>query len=358
MGQLAGDRAMNIRMGMGLVLLVTGCGSGGADELEVQHRVPVSTQEVTADSIAEIVDLVGRLTPPPGGEASLTAPTDGVVRSILVQVGQPVARGKLLLTVDAPDLEAAARSQRAQAVAAQQALERQRELVRAGVASQKQLEEATAAATAALAAATAAEELQRGTNIVSPIAGSVQQISVNTGERVQSGASLVQVVNGKTLTIVATVPAPILARLRIGMLATIIVEGISDTVSGAVQGVSPGVDTTTNAGTVVIRIPSQPSSFRAGAGATARVVTDMRRNVLVVPDSALVVLGATPNVFVLQPDTTVKAILVEVGARSPGRVQIIGAVKPGDRVVTTGAYGLSDGMHVVPDSTPPARDSP
>jgi RND family efflux transporter MFP subunit len=350
---------MKAGIGMGLVLLIAACGSGGDEEAEVQHRVPVSIQEVKEDSIAEIVELVGRLTPPPGGEASMTAPTDGVVRSILVQVGQPVARGTLLLTVDAPDLAAAARSQRAQAVAAQQELERQRELLGAGVASQKQLEEATAAATAAQAAASAAEELQARTMIVSPIAGSVQQISVNTGERVSSGASLVQVVNGRTLTIVATVPAPVLARLRTGMVASIVAEGAADTVPGEVQGVSPGVDTVTNAGTVVIRIPSQPSSFRAGAGATARVVTTMRRNVLVVPDSALVVLGAITNVFVLQPDTTVKAIPVEVGARSPGRVQISGAVKPGDRVVTTGAYGLSDGMHVVPEgSTPAVRDSP
>jgi RND family efflux transporter MFP subunit len=339
---------MKAGMGLGLALLIVACGSGGEEEAEVQHRVPVGIQEVAEDSIAEIVDLVGRLTPPPGGEASLTAPTDGVIGSILVQVGQSVGRGKLLLTVDAPDLAAAARSQRAQAVAAQQELDRQRELLRAGVASQKQLEEATAAATAAQAAATAAEELQARTNIVSPIAGSVQQISVNTGERVQSGASLVQVVNGRTLTLVATVPAPILARLRIGMPATIVAEGAPDTVPGEVQGVSPGVDTVTNAGTVVIRIRGQPSSFRSGAGASARVSVATLHDVLLVPDSALVVVGATATIFIVQPDSTVKAVPIEVRARSGGRVAVSGAVKRSDRVVTTGAYGLSDGMHVVP----------
>lgn len=336
-----------LRYGPVLVILACG-GSSGGDEAAVEHRVPVTIEAVEAGSLDLTVDVVGRLAPPPGGEATLTAPANGVVRNIRVQVGQAVGRGQALLSVDVPDLQAQARSQRAQAVAAEREAERQRELLAEGVTSRKQLEEATAAATAAAAAADAAELLLERTTISAPIAGSVQRILVNTGEQVQTGAPLIQVVNGGTLTLVATVAAPTLARLRTGMAAWVRVEGVADSVEGSVQGVSPGVDTTTNAGTVVIRIRHQPPSFRPGAGASGRVAVGALKGVLLVPDSALVVLGATNTIFVVQPDSTVKAVPVQVQARGGGKVAIAGEVQRSDRVVTTGAYGLSDGMHVVP----------
>ena len=330
------------------LLIILACGgSSEGGEVEVEHRVPVTIETVEAGSLNITVDVVGRLAPPPGGEAMLTAPADGVIGNIQVQVGQAVGRGQALITVDVPDLQAQARSQRAQAVAAEREAERQRELLAEGVTSRKQLEEATAASTAAAAAAAAAERLLERTTISAPIAGSVQQILVNTGEQVQTGTPLIQVVNGRTLTLVATVAAPILARLQPGMSAWVRVEGVVDSVEGLVEGVSPGVDTTTNAGTVVIRIRHQPPTFRPGAGASARVAVGSLQDALLVPDSALVVLGAANTIFVVQPDSTVKAVPVQVQARAAGKVAIQGDVSRSDRVVTTGAYGLADGMHVV-----------
>jgi membrane fusion protein (multidrug efflux system) len=352
-------RAAKQFLGYAPLLAVLACGSSGGDEAEVEHRVPVTIEPEEAGSLEVTEDVVGRLATPPGGEATLTAPADGVIRNIRVQVGQSVGRGQSLLTVDVPDLQAQARSQRAQSVAAEREAERQRELLAEGVTSRKQLEEATAAATAAAAAADAAERLLERTTISAPIAGSIQQIMVNTGEQVQTGTPLIQVVNGRTLTLVATVAAPTHARLRTGMDAWVRVEGVADSVEGSIEGVSPGVDTTTNAGTVVIRIRHQPPTFRPGAGASARVGVGSLKDVLLVPDSALVVLGATNTIFVVQPDSTVKAIPVQVQARSGGKVAVQGEVKSSDRVVTTGAYGLSDGMHVVPAAEAAAPgDSP
>jgi membrane fusion protein (multidrug efflux system) len=332
---------------LAVLLLFSACHSGGDGDPEIEHRVPVSTQEVRRDSMVETVQVVGRLTPPPGGEATLTAPADGVVRSVMVQVGQPVARGRLLLTVDAPDLQAQARAARAQAVATRQNADRQQELLRAGVSSRKQREEAEAAATSAEAEADAAERLLARTSVTAPISGAVQEISVNPGERVSSGQPLIRVVNARVLTFEATVPAPVLARLRAGMPATVSVEGLPDSVGGSVVGVSPAVDTLSNAGTVVIGLRQLPPGYRPGAGATAAITLGVHRDALIVPDSAVVVLGATPTVFVVQPDSTVKAHPVQLRIRSGLAVEVAGDLKPGDRVVTTGVYGLSDGMHVI-----------
>ena len=207
-----------------LILMLAIACSGNGDDAEVQHRVPVTTQEVRRDSMVETVDVVGRLTPPPGGAVTMTAPADGVVGTLRVQVGQQVAAGTLLLTLEAPELQAQARSARAQAVAAQQDAERQHELLLAGVTSRKQAQAAAATATTASAEADAAEQLLARTNLRAPIGGAVQQINVSPGERVSSGQPMIELVNARVLTIVATVPASVLARLRTGMPATVSVE--------------------------------------------------------------------------------------------------------------------------------------
>jgi RND family efflux transporter MFP subunit len=108
------------------------------------------------------------------------------------------------------------------------------------------------------------------------------------------------------------------------------------------------VDSLTNAGSAVIRIPNRDQRLHPGAGATAKVRLGIHRDVLVVPDSAIVLAGDSSVVFLVGPDSVVHQRTVARGVREESRSEVEGDLKPGDRVVTTGAFGLQDGMHVVP----------
>jgi multidrug efflux pump subunit AcrA (membrane-fusion protein) len=111
---------------------------------------------------------------------------------------------------------------------------------------------------------------------------------------------------------------------------------------------APAVDSASNAGAVVIRIARAGPGLLPGAGATARVNLGQKSGVLVVPDSALVLVGDVMSVFVIGADSVAHAHPVTVGIRQNGRAEVSGDIKAGDHVATTGAYGLSDGMRVVP----------
>jgi HlyD family secretion protein len=74
----------------------------------------------------------------------------------------------------------------------------------------------------------------------------------------------------------------------------------------------------------------------------------VRPDVLVAPDAALVLVGDSTTVFVVGRDSVVHQRAVTRGLRVAGRSEVTGDVRPGDRVVTTGAFGLQDGMRVVP----------
>lgn len=313
-----------------------------------QTRVPVGLAMVTRDSLVETLALNGRLGARPGGSAILASPAAGVVRSVRAQVGDRVKRGERVVELDVPELAADARQKTAAAGQADRESARQRQLLADGITSARQVEEAAAAAQQAAAAASAARELLARTNVSSPINGRVQDVMVQRGERVDAGKAMVQVVSPDTLDLVVPVPAADLRRLRVGLIADVMQEGDTAAVAGRLAALAPGVDSLTNAGVAVVRVPNPGGRLHPGAGATARVRIGIHPDVLVVPDSAIVLAGDSSVVFVVGPDSLAHQRTVRRGVRDGGRSEVEGPLRPGDRVVTAGAFGLQDGMRVAP----------
>jgi membrane fusion protein (multidrug efflux system) len=311
-------------------------------------RVPVSLGTITRDSLVDVRTLTGRLVPRPGGSALLTAPAAGVVRNVRVQVGDRLARGAPVAELEVPELAADAAQKASAAAQSEREAARQQQLVRDGITSARSAEEASASARQAAAAARAAQNLLSRTRVRSPLAGRVQDVRVQRGERVDAGAPLVEVVGTDTLDMIVQVPASTLSRLRVGLPAEVIQDGDSTPAAGSVAALAPAVDSLTNAGKAVIRIPNPGGRLRPGAGGTARIRLGTRRDVLVAPDDALVLVGDSTTVFVVGRDSVAHQRSVARGLRAAGRSEVAGDVRAGDRVVTTGAFGLQDGMRVVP----------
>src|SRR5262249_19622588 len=99
---------------------------------------------------------------------------------------------------------------------------------------------------------------------------------------------------------------------------------------------------------VLVRVPNADGSLHIGGGGSAVVRLTKPVPTTVVPDSALVQRGGGFVVFVVGADSVAHARVVVMGVRSAGRIALQSGVRAGERVVTTGAYGLEDGMHVVP----------
>ncbi len=339
-----------------LLLLALACGGGGGEDEgdggAAAPEVPVGIGYVVRDTISQVLRLSGRLAPVPGGSAALSAPTAGQVRDVRVHLGTRVRAGEHLLTVDAPEIESRASELTAAAGVARREAGRQSDLLAQGIVSQKAADQAEAAAVAAEAQARGAEALRARTRITSPITGAVQRVAVQEGEHVDAGAMLVEVVRSDTLSLALTVPSTDLPALHRGQVAMIRVAGDATEWTGVVQDVAPAVDTLTNTGQALVRVPNTAGRLRSGTAAVAQIRLGVRPDAIVVPDSALVLVGDSLAVFVIGPDSVAHARSVTVGVRDGGRAEVQGQVAPGDRVATTGAYGLQDGMRVIPRDGP------
>jgi multidrug efflux pump subunit AcrA (membrane-fusion protein) len=71
-------------------------------------------------------------------------------------------------------------------------------------------------------------------------------------------------------------------------------------------------------------------------------------SVVTVPLEALVPTGEGFKVFVVDSNGIAHDTPVTIGGRSDTRAWITEGVRPGDRVVTQGAYGVDDSARVVP----------
>ena len=330
---------------------LTACGSAG-DGPPPATRVPVGIATVQRDTITAQLDVLGRLTPVPGASAVLTAPSAGVVEQVQAQVGQRVHRGALLLRLDVPELDSRTAALESAAAAAEREATRQRELLSQGITSQRQADDAAAAALAARGDADASERLLARTRLTAPIRGAIQRVAVQQGERVEVGAVLLEIIAADTVDLLASVPAGVLGGIRVGQRARVTAEGDSSVVWARVQAIAPGVDPATGSGWVLVRAPNRDGKLRPGSGARATIQLGTQQDALIVPESALVVVGDSLTVFVMAADSTVTPHAVAVGTRAGGRAAIQGDVKAGDVVVTEGAFGLEAGMHVVPTARP------
>jgi membrane fusion protein (multidrug efflux system) len=345
---------MKYSISLGCLLLVAGCGGSRSDDDVAessdisQTRVPVGVAVVVRDTIRDELVLTGRLGPKPGGSALLAAPAAGVVSSVNAQVGARVRRGDELLVLDVPELAAEARQRDAAAAQAQREADRQARLLSDGVTSQRAVEEAAAAARQAASAAEASKALLERTQVRAPLTGRVQSVRAQRGERVDAGAPLVEVIDVDTLDLHVAVPAGRLPNVHPGQPVTVVQEGDTIPRTAKILAVAPGVDSLTNAGEVVVRVPNPGGRLLAGAGATARVLVGVEPQALIVPDSSVVLAGDSSAVFVVGRDSIVHQRIVTPGVHQGGRVAVRGALNPGDRVVTTGAFGLQDGMRVAP----------
>jgi HlyD family secretion protein len=182
----------------------------------------------------------------------LVAPTSEVLVSIAARRGEPVKPGELLVQLD-PTL-ARAEVARAEAVLAgartaeelaEHELRRRTALHRSDVASEEALEQAQlrrADAEASLREAEASLDAARkrvaDLSLASPVAGVLDQLPFEVGERVPAGATVAVVLDEAAPWVRVWVPEAHVASVRPGSAAEIRIDGIATPLRGHVLDVA------------------------------------------------------------------------------------------------------------------------
>jgi cobalt-zinc-cadmium efflux system membrane fusion protein len=287
--------------------------------------------------------------------AEIRSPVPALVQRVRVELGAKVTQGAKLLTLSSARigelksrLVAATRGHRV----ARANLKRQQALHRRGGASAREVELARLRLAEAASRLAATHQSLRvggisargsaGTfTLLSPIAGTVVKRPAVLGAQAGPGTSLAVVADTRTMWALLDVTEWDAARVRPGQPVRLQVAGLSgQPVPGRITWVSTAVDPRTRYVQARARVQNPEGRLRANQFARATIVVGAPRGEVTVPRAAVQRLGNGHVVFVRREAGLYEPRRVRPGRSEGERVHVKGALRPGEAVVTTGAFLL------------------
>lgn len=329
------------------LMLLAGCGSGGADDAgdKADPVAQVRTAPATMGATAEQTIVYGATETAPGGEHSLIAPAEAIIDRILAPNGTVVRAGAIIATLKpsrttATDLAKAS----ADAASSDAAYARAKRLRADGLASDADVETARAAAETARATFANLGAGRSGLTLRAPISGVVRGLSAKTGDQVAAGATVASIAVKGDLRAHFGIDPAIAQRVKIGQPLELSSISGSSHATVPIDGLDTQVDPTTRLASVYGDVPA---GFDVGPGEALRGSLSLaaQANGLTIPYGALLDDGGRSYVFVVKGGVAHEQD-VSPGSSTGDRIQILKGLAAGDKVVTEGGTALEDGMKV------------
>ena len=307
------------------------------------RTVGIEVAPVQLQPMPRSVSAVGTLRAP--SAVMLRPEITGRVMRFGFTEGQPVKAGTVLVQLDDSVPKAQLQQAQANLALAQSQYQRSQELTRQGFISQQARDEAFNQLKVQQAAVALAQAQLDKTRITAPFDGVMGLRQVSLGDYVSPGAELVAIESIDPLQVDFRVPEAYVGQLKSGMSFKIEFDALPGTArTGTVAAISPRVDVAGRSVQLRADVPNQDRVLRAGMFARVQMqLSD--QPVLVIPETALVSSGADRYVFVHR-NGVVRQVMVQIGQRLSGKVEVAGDLKAGDQVVTAGLQKVADGTPV------------
>jgi RND family efflux transporter MFP subunit len=297
--------------------------------------------------------------------ATIQPEVDGVVTRIFVKPGQRVGLGAPLLQINADKQQATVRSTEANraGVAAdveywRNQVKRLEALVQAGAISQQEFQQAQNSLRTAEARLGALDaQVREGRveleyyRVNAPQAGVIGDITLRVGDRVTSSTVITTIDDNSVMEADIQVPLDRSPDLRVGLPVQILDSDGQPVATNPISFVAPRVDDRTQTILVKAQLRDAPPKIRVQQFARARVVW---RNTpgLTVPLTAVIRISGKHFVYVAdQRDGGFFARQqpIEVGELIGNEYLVLGGLKAGERVITSGIQKIGNGAPVKPE---------
>jgi RND family efflux transporter MFP subunit len=330
------DLVVKFRPLMAGILAAAACATPSADRArkpadagEVATTTPAATSLITVDTVTVEVPLSLPAQLYVEHDAAIYARSQGIVESILVDLGSRVASGHLLARLESTDQSIALAQARDRQADAEVQAKRQRALRAADVVTQADSERVELDLRAATLALQKAQRDYDLTRIVAPFGGVVTGRTARIGRLVAAGDSLFHL----------TALSPVLAAVRLPEASAFGVKsGAEAEVLGPrgekararVVRASPVIDPASGTRELVLQLVAG-DRLPPGSSVTLRIGSETRR-VIAVPREAI----DQGYALVWDADRT-SLRQVTVGSELSGeRVEVKSGLAPGEKVVRTG----------------------
>jgi membrane fusion protein, heavy metal efflux system len=352
--------------------------------MEQQWLIRLKLAKAEEAMRAPQIQSTGRIVPVPSKRAVVAPPVGGIVESgTIPRIGQRVMQGQVLAKLR--QTPTAAEVAQIQAANTQIHIENtrleaeRRRLVQAEVEAAARLEEAThdlgrsqrlyekkaysakaleadeldktakaaqleaiRAQLRALQAATSATSVSDSEyDVRAPISGTIVRVNKSAGEQVAPGEAIIEIVALDTVWVEAPIFERDLGKLaRQGSAVFTTTAFPEREFQGRLVDIGKIVDEQSRTATAIFEVVNRSEELSIGMQADLRLNGGTPASVLLVPREAVLDNEGKKIVYVLLSGEEFERRDVVLGDEYGGKVAILSGIKPGERVVTQGAYQL------------------
>ncbi|MDE5623085.1 MAG: efflux RND transporter periplasmic adaptor subunit [Alistipes sp.] len=277
----------------------------------------------------------------PYKENDITPAAQGVhIDRILVDVGDKVQKGQLLVTLDPTQYTQA----RVQLKTVEDDYNRLLPVYEAGGISAQQIQQAKAQLDVQREAVA---NLKKNIEVRSPITGVVTARNYESGD-LFAAQPILHVMQIDPLKVIVNISEQYYPNVKVGMPVELLVDIFPEKkFTGTVSLIYPALDPATRTFKVEVRVPNADRTLRPGM--FARTIFDLgEKPGVMVPDVAIQKQVGTAEryLYVIKADSTAERRAVKPGRQVGSRIDILSGVEAGEEVAVTALSKLYDGAKV------------
>lgn len=321
------------------VSLLAGCVSKKTAEVESVTRVLTKSAPVETATVQLTEEFTSEIEP--YKENDITPAAQGVhIERILVEVGDKVKQGQVLVTLDPTQYT----QQLVQLQTIEDDYNRLQPVYEAGGISAQQIQQAKAQLDVQREVVA---NIKKNIEVRSPISGVVTARNYESGD-LFAQQPILHVMQTDQLKVIANISEQYFPSVKLGMPVELKVDIFPDkTFEGRVSLIYPALDPATRTFKVEVKVPNSKQELRPGMYARTTFNMGEKPGVMV-PDVAVQkqVGSAERFVYVIVGDSVAERRPVTVGRQVGDRMDILSGVAAGEQVAVTAMSRLHDGAKV------------
>ena len=285
----------------------------------------------------------------------ISADLPGTVAKINFDSGKSVREGDVLIELDTRQERAQLAALEAQRDLAKINYGRTEQLVKEGVISKAEYDQATAQQKSTEANVGEIRATIARKTIRAPFSGVLGIRKVNLGQYLSAGSAVVQLQSLNPIYVNFGLPQQALGQVRVGRSLKVTSEDLVGKIfTGRVTALDSVVDQTTRNVQVQATLANPEGKLHPGMFVQVAVVQGEDRSVITLPASAISYAPYGDSVFVItdlqdkqgKSYRGVKQQFVKLEGSRGDQVAVVSGLNPGDEVVTSGVFKLRNGAAV------------
>ena len=335
-----------------------------ADE-NVVKTLGIQTQKIEENIAEETIKTTGQIEEIPKNHFDVNSPVQGMVVSVLVDLGDEVRIGQPLVTIQSTEiakLESDLNQFKAEFELAKSNYEREKALFEQGISSKKDFEASKAIVAAASAVLNTAKSNlkiftgyavspEQGTfTIKANRAGIITERNVAVGQVVNSSQILFRGAELSTVWASADIYEKDVNKIKLGQMVSVTLDGTPDvTYEGKLTYVGSVLNKESRTLPVKATLINKGMKLKSGIFIQLEFYTGQKKKSIVIPRTALVemdkegVEGRHNHIVYLKKKDKFIPKTIEVKSHDSNSVAVISGLMPGEILVTQGAYQLQYG---------------